>query len=321
MRFIIFGAGAIGGVIGGRLHEHGRDVILIARGRHFEALRDGGLVLQSPEGAVTLPIPVVDDPGTIRFQPGDVVILAMKSQDTAAALVRLAAAADHPPAVVCAQNGVENERLALRSFADVYGMYVMMPATHLEPGLVEASSTPVSGVLDVGRYPSGVDGVAEDVAAALEASTFKSRAVPAIMRWKYAKLLTNLGNAVEAACGLQARSSALFELAVAEGRACLDAAGIDAASDDEQQARRGEFIRIRPVEGRRREGGSSWQSLARGAGTVETDWLNGEVVLLGRTHGVDTPVNALLQQVAARMARDGMPPGSFTVAELLSQLG
>ena len=321
MRFIIYGAGAIGGAVGARLHEHGHDVILIARGRHFEAIRDRGLVLQSPEGSAVLSIPVVDDPGQIKFIESDVVILAMKTQDTAAALVRLSAAADHPPAVVCAQNGVENERLALRWFADVYGMYVMMPATHLEPGVVEASSTPVTGILDLGRYPSGVDRVAEDIAAALETATFRSQAVPAIMRWKYAKLLTNLGNSVEAACGLQARNSALFERARAEGEACLAAAGIEWASGEEQDARRGEFIRIRPVEGRRREGGSSWQSLARGAGTIETDWLNGEIVLLGRTHGVDTPVNALLQRVAARMAREGAPPGSYTVAELLSELG
>ena len=41
-------------------------------------------------------------------------------------------------AVVCAQNGVENERMALRSFPDVYAMTVMCPATHLEPGVVVA---------------------------------------------------------------------------------------------------------------------------------------------------------------------------------------
>ena len=40
MRFIIYGAGAIGGVIGGRLAEHGHDVALIVRGAHYEAIRD-----------------------------------------------------------------------------------------------------------------------------------------------------------------------------------------------------------------------------------------------------------------------------------------
>ena len=61
-----------------------------------------------------------------------------------------------------------------------------------------------------------------------------------------------------------------------------------------------------PIEGRRRLGGSTWQSLARGT-PVEVDYLNGEIVLLGRLHGVPAPVNELLCRathaaVAARRA-------------------
>ena len=42
MRFVVLGAGAVGGVIGGRLAQHGHDVVLIARGAHYEAIRDAG---------------------------------------------------------------------------------------------------------------------------------------------------------------------------------------------------------------------------------------------------------------------------------------
>ena len=249
MRFIIFGAGAIGGTIGGRLHQHGHDVTLIGRGRHYEALRDRGLVLQTPDGTSTLPIPVVDGPEGIDFRPDDVVILAMKTQDTPAALARLVACADPSPAIVCAQNGVENERLALRVFPDVYGMYVVVPATHLEPGVVHADSTPITGILDLGRYPSGTDRVADDIAAVLEASTFSARSDQAIMRWKYAKLLTNLANALEAAAGRDARAGELRAPARAEGKACLAAAGIEVASGEEQKARAGDLIQMRPIDG------------------------------------------------------------------------
>jgi 2-dehydropantoate 2-reductase len=76
-----------------------------------------------------------------------------------------------------------------------------------------------------------------------------------------------------------------------------------------------------PVPGQPRNASSSWQSLARGTGTIEADYLNGEIVLLGRLYGVPTPVNVLLQQVANRMAREGLPPGSMTVADLEAQLG
>ena len=50
-------------------------------------------------------------------------------------------------AVVCAQNGVDNERAALRRFATVVAMCVWLPATYLEPGRVSAGGTPVPGVL------------------------------------------------------------------------------------------------------------------------------------------------------------------------------
>jgi 2-dehydropantoate 2-reductase len=321
MRYVVFGAGGVGGAIGGRLFEHGHDVVLIARGPHLEALRDRGLELRSPDGAVTLPVPVVDGPHGIDFGPHDAVLLSTKGQDTVPALDALAAAGarDDLP-VVCAQNGVDNERAALRRFARVYGMCVMLPATHLEPGVVEVHSSPITGILDVGRFPGGTDETAGRIAADLEASSFSSRPDPAIMRQKYAKLLMSLGNALEAASGTEARRSELNGRARAEGEACLVAAGIDFASREEDLARRGDLLRLHPIEGRRRPGGSSWQSLSRGAGTIEADYLNGEIVLLGRVHGVATPVNQLLRRVANRMARQRIAPGSVSIDELLREL-
>jgi 2-dehydropantoate 2-reductase len=316
VRSVVLGAGAIGGVIGGRLAQHGHDVVLVARGAHHDAIRDRGLVVESPDDAVTVRVPVVDHPSRVDLRPDDVVLLCTKTQDTAEALDDLAAVAPAGTAVVCAQNGVENERMALRRFARVYAMCVMCPATHLEPGVVQASSAPVSGILDLGRYPSGVDEVAERVAAALSASTFDSVARPDIMRWKYTKLLMNLGNAAEATLGRTARAAEVASLARDEGMACLRAAGIDVASPEEDAARRGDRLRIRPIGGARRGGGSSWQSLARGTGSIEADYLNGEIVLLGRRHGVPTPVNAALQRLAGAAARARRPPGSVAEPEL-----
>ena len=169
MRYVVFGAGAVGGAIGGRLFEHGHEVVLVARGPHLEALRARGLELRSPDAALTLPIPAVDGPGRVGFGPDDVVLLATKSQDTAAALDALRAVSREDLPLVCAQNGVDNERMALRSFARVYGMCVMLPASHLEPGVVEVNSSPVTGILDLGRFPSGTDDVARRMAADLVA--------------------------------------------------------------------------------------------------------------------------------------------------------
>jgi 2-dehydropantoate 2-reductase len=74
------------------------------------------------------------------------------------------------------------------------------------------------------------------------------------------------------------------------------------------------------VAGRARGGGSSWQSLARGTGSIEADHLNGEIVLLGRLHGVPTPVNELARRLVNGAARSLVPPGSLTPAELLKML-
>jgi 2-dehydropantoate 2-reductase len=323
MRFVIYGAGAVGGTIGGRLFEAGHDVTLVARGDHLSALQRDGLTLAAPTGTVTLAVPAVGSPAEAEPREGDVVVLAMKTQHTASALAELAVAAPSGVSVVCAQNGVENERLALRSFADVYGMVIMMPTSHLAPGVVEVWSTPVSGLLDVGRYPTGVDATARAIATALSEATFSAEAMPDIMRWKYRKLLLNLGNAIEVVAGIDRADPAVARVAAhlaAEGEAVLAAAGIDVTSAEDELHRRGDLLRIRPIDGRRRQGGSSWQSVARGVGTVETDYLNGEIALLGRLHGVPTPANDLLQGLARQLAAEGRQPGAYGLDEVISRL-
>lgn len=321
MRYIIYGAGAVGGVIGARLLQQGADVVLIARGAHFEAIRDTGLTLQTPLAVDVLRATVVSHPAEIAFRPGDVVIMTTKTQDTEAALDALRAVAGSEIPVVCAQNGVENERIAARRFSQVYAMVVMLPATHLVPGVVQAHAMPVSGVLDAGCYPSGSDSLIERVTADLDASGFSAHAVVDPMRWKYAKLLSNLGNAVQAACGPGGDTAALYARARAEALACFAAAGIKWASDDEVELRRRSMSPLAAIGSERRAGGSTWQSLARGAGSIEVDYLNGEISLLGRLHGVATPVNAALQYVAARMARLGQAPGTTSVSEIVELIG
>jgi 2-dehydropantoate 2-reductase len=317
MRFVVYGAGAIGGVLGGRLHEAGHEVVLVARGPHLAAIQANGLRIDSRLGGVTVPATAVGDPREIEFRADDVVFLCMKSQHTEDAVRTLAATAPSGIGVVSVQNGVANELTALRYFANVYGMCVMCPAVHLEPGIVEASSAPVSGILDVGRYPHGVDELAEAVSAAVATATFHSVPRPDIMRWKYGKLMNNLSNALDALCGPAMRGSELDDEARDEARACLAAAGIPFVDREEDRARRGDVIRWEPGGGKSRPGASSWQSLARGTGSIEADYLNGEIVMLGRLHGIDTPVNLALQQLANQAAREQWAAGSVSPEKLI----
>ena len=327
MRYIVIGAGAIGGTIGGKLAASGHEVVLVARGAHLDAIRAKGLTLATPDGRSTLDIPAVAGRGELDLREDDVLILATKTQDAEPLLTEWAwqpvaggrVAAGSLP-VLCAQNGVASERIALRRFRRVYGMCVWLPATHLEPGVVEANGVPLAGLLHIGRYPSGADATAERIGADLTASGFLAPVTADVMRWKYGKLLANLSNATEAVCGHDAwlRATDLRRRVTAEGRAVLDAAGLAYASNKESAELRADHVQILPVNGAERSGGSSWQSLTRGTGSIEADYLNGEIVLMARERGIPVPVNEVLQRLANQAARDHRPPGSATPDEVLA---
>jgi 2-dehydropantoate 2-reductase len=316
MRYIIYGAGGIGGGIGGQLFHHGHEVVLICRGEQLTAIQRRGLTLKTPTDTLQLPIRAVGHPRELSFTDDDVVILTMKSQDTELALHDLDRAGGGEVSIVCCQNGVDNERMAARRFARVYGMVVWMPGTYLEPGVVLNHATPISGLLDAGCYPHGVDPLITQVTADLTASGFSAKPDPQIMRWKYTKLLSNLFNALQAICGLEARGGEFARAVRQEALVCYRAAGIDFIPEDEMRQRVQTEVKLADITGHPRAGGSTWQSLTRGLSSVEVDFLNGEIVLLGKLYGIPTPYNHLLQKVTNHMARTGMRPGSMTVEDL-----
>ena len=126
----------------------------------------------------------------------------------------------------------------------------MLPALHLEPGVVEASASPLTGILDVGAFPDGLGPRAETIAAAFATATFESVARTDIMRWKYRKLVMNLGNAVQALCGRSKSTDELSEIvAILEEEAArtLKAADIEPVTVEEDRARRADHLKIQPV--------------------------------------------------------------------------
>jgi 2-dehydropantoate 2-reductase len=225
MGYVVFGAGAIGAVVGGRLFQAGFDVTLIARGLHLQALQTKGLRLQTPAGTETVDVAAVGHPHEIDWSKGQVVLMTVKSQQSLSALNDLAVVAPRQTPIVCLQNGVANEPAALRMFPNVYGVSVACPTSHLQPGVAQAWSTPVTGLLDIGRYPTGIDQVSESIAADFRAATFSSYPVHDIRLWKNRKLLTNLGNAIEAVCGPHERQGPLEDMLLAEGAPCRGRSG------------------------------------------------------------------------------------------------
>jgi len=298
MRFVVLGAGAIGGSVGALLARAGSDVVFIARGPHGEAIRKHGLRLDTPDETLVVHVPVTSHPA---WREEDVVLLAVKTQDVEVAI------RDIPPTVpiVCMTNGIAAERITAGHVRSVYGAYVFVGGSHLEPGSVQLWSSPVAGVLDVGAYPHGKGELASTITTALQRAGFASEARDNIMRYKRGKLLLNVGNAVEALCGPWEGELEIEERARAEAIACFNAAGLDYTIDPTR------FVDVKDIAGTKRPGGSTWQSLARGK-TLEVDFLNGEIVALGHAHGVPTPTNTALQRLAAIAVERRLAPGSMS---------
>jgi 2-dehydropantoate 2-reductase len=301
--YVLYGAGAVGGVIGARLHRAGHDVAVVARGKHLARIRSDGLVLDAADGRHTVRVPAAGTAAGLDWSARPVVLLAVKSHQSEEALADLATHAPAQTVVVCVQNGVANEAAALRRFAGVQAVTVMLPSYHLEPGVVVQGCHPVPGILDVGRFPEGVDEVTERLAADLRSAGFESVPRPDIMAWKYRKLVTNAVGDVGAV--LPEEADRLRPLIRAEAEAVLAAAGIDAVSHDADLERRGELLRPRDdVAGPNSLG----QSIQRGTSGVEVDFRAGELVLLGRLHGVPTPANERVQRAARALVIDGSAP-------------
>lgn len=319
MRYIIIGAGGVGSTVAAQLHLAGIPAVLIARGEHGAAIREHGLRYLRPSGEQRVRVPVAASAEEVELTVDDVLVLATKSQHTEEVLQEWSwrpagdgVAADLP--VVVLQNGLENERAALRRFATVFGVSLLLPSNYIVPGEVSAVGVEKPGVFYIGRYPSGTDPRLARIAEDFRAADFAVQIVPDLVRWKAMKLLSNLGNAVNALYG-EWSPSITRELR-AEGLRVFAAAGVDVAALAVESEVDYSVVEPARTPGQTRGGSSTWQSLARGAGSVEGDFLNGEIVLLGRLHGVPTPLNAALQRRLAIAAQRGDAPGSADIGEL-----
>lgn len=314
-RFVVVGAGAIGGVVAVGLVEAGHDVVVVARGAHLVAIRAHGLRRVDADGESTVDVDAHADVRSADVHTDDVVLLATKVHQAESVLDELLAVAGPGLRVATLQNGVDGERLALRRFRDVQAVLVNVPAVHLEPGVVEVHARTPRGLLDVGLATGGLDATSHLLTNAFSAAGFVSEATEQVMRRKWAKLAGNVGNALQVLCGTdRAAWWPLYEDLRAEALAVFAAAGID--PDVETQQARAAMVARADIGGRRRPGGSTWQSVVRGTGSVETAALNGEVVLQAHLHGTGAPLNSAVHALTRQVVDGNRVPGGTDVAEI-----
>jgi len=329
-RYIVIGAGGVGVSIAAELQRAGREVVIVARGAQLEFLRVGKMRYARPDGTRSLELPAVGDPAEVDLTADDVLVLATKTQDVEAAVAdwawrpvrhpdgtRRQAGASIP--LLTTQNGLETERLALRRFASVLAGVLWIPATYVQAGEVISAGTPVVGVIWLGAYPGGshprLAGIADDVRAA----GFEVQVVEDIVRWKAAKLLGSVTFVLAALYPVGERREQAAQLLRTEAREILVAAGYGIADVAAESTADVSRFTAAPMAGRERGGNSTWQSFSRSS-PLETDFLNGEIVLAARLLGQTAPANEAVAERARAAWRDGVAAGSLSEDDLLATL-
>jgi 2-dehydropantoate 2-reductase len=327
-RYVIVGAGALGALLAAQLGQAGIPVVLVARGENLSALRARGVTVHRPDSTDVVAVPVAGGPDEVALAADDVLVFATKTQDLEQALQDWSwqpvadggLATDLP--VVTLHNGLAAENWALRRFAQVYGASMWIATSYLVPGEVVSPSWPVIGIAWIGpvfgagriRGAGSVAAVgpvdaatrhgAGAIAADFERAGYAARVVDDIAGVKAHKLLGNLSNALDLFEGDPEHLADARERITAEAREAYAAAGIVTVDPSVGAGIGFEVLAIRPVPGQLGGKRSTWQSFARGSSS-EIDFLNGEIVLLGRLHAVSTPVNERVQRVLGALATAG----------------
>jgi 2-dehydropantoate 2-reductase len=332
MKIAVIGAGAIGSVIGGLLCKAGEDVTLIRRKSHVDAVNQNGLILEGGPGKMVIQVKAAEN---LDFKP-DLALLTVKAQDVESSVrkVRLFLSGIQ---VVTMQNGVQSDDqvAGLLGKENIISSVVTFPGQFLEPGKASYSSPCSKTGLLVGE-PFGAKGNRLQSLSALLNEAIGTDISEDICAAHWTKLLWNLQTAIPAVTGLSFQESYRYpqirklniEL-TKEGLKALERARIKAVDVPgfpieplKTRARvplsisssmvkdQAESLGEQPILG------STLQSIKRGKST-EVDYLNGEIVSLGKKNGIPTPVNSLMVELVHQVETTGK---FLTIDELTQRL-
>jgi 2-dehydropantoate 2-reductase len=325
VRYLVYGTGAVGGLIGGRLALSGQPVTFLARPRIAEVMRAGGLDLGFEGAPARLSNPrVITDLAEVRGEALDAILLAVKAYDCRAAAAALAGMASMAP-VVCLLNGIGNEATlaaalgAGRVIAATLTTAVTMP----EPGRIRVER---ERGLDLAVGHTLVPALVEE----LQRADFFLRLHADADRMKWSKVLTNIvTNATSAITGwlpgdvLANRGLCRLEIeGLREVVRVMGAMGFG-PEDLARVPIRGLAIAFslplpvsQPIlrRGISRGRGAKLPSFHYdiGRGRSEVGWLNGAVVREATARGLAAPANAVLTEVMLGLVEGRLPREEFT---------
>jgi 2-dehydropantoate 2-reductase len=337
LKFLVFGAGAIGTYIGGSLALAGQQVVFVEKQKMVDELREKGLRLDLTidERRKTKDAFVIDSRAfvispsieeALNYGPFDVALFALKSFDTASALEELKPFADKLPPILCLSNGVENEQAIARVMgADkvIYGT-VTTAIGRRGPG-----SIVLEKLRGVGIAAGHV--LSEKLVDAFNGAYLKCRLYPEAHGMKWSKMLTNLiANPTSAILNLTAAevfaNSKLYKLEIDMLKECLavmQAQNLEVFDLPGTPVKALAFATQLPLwlskpflakaagSGRGGKMPSFHIDLYAGRTQSEVEYLHGAVVREGKKRGIPTPVNELLTDTLVALTNKEIPLDEF----------
>ncbi|MCA9874342.1 MAG: ketopantoate reductase family protein [Ardenticatenaceae bacterium] len=325
MRILVYGAGAVGGYVGGRLAQAGHQVTLIVRDVTAESIDAKGLIIQE-NGQSVLAQPATTTSVAQTFLSPDIqfdlIIMGMKAYDLKTAIDHLVAFCPDPPPILTLQNGIGVERPLLDQFG---------PQRLIIGALTTPVSKPMSNQIVVERSDRGLGIAPAKLGQPISqwVNLFRQSGVTTeaykdyeSMKWSKA-LLNIVANATSAILnrppGVVYKSEAMFDLEVRmlrETLAVMDALNLEVVDLPGSSARRLAFgvqkaprLVLKPIltgivaKGRGDKMPSFQIDLMAGKGQSEVIFHNGAIAKIGLAHNIPTPVNTALTDVLLRLAR------------------
>lgn len=348
LKFLVFGAGAIGTYIGGSLVLAGYQVVFVEQPKMVEELRQKGLRLdltiderrKTKDVSIVEPRSFVIEPSleeALKYGPFDAAIFALKSFDTISAMEGLKPFSDKLPPILCLSNGVDNEPTIANTLGKdkvIYGT-VTTAIGRRAPGSIVLEK--LRGVGVAAGHP-----LSEKLVTALDKAYLKCFLYPNALSMKWSKMLTNLiANPTSAILNMTAAQvfadKRLYKLEIDMLKECLAvmrAMNLEVTDLPGTPVRALAFATQLPLwlskpflskaagSGRGAKMPSFHIDLYSGRPQSEVEFLHGAVVREGRARGIPTPVNQVLTETLLALTKKEIPLEEFAgkPEKLLSKL-
>jgi 2-dehydropantoate 2-reductase len=295
LKVAVVGAGGTGAYYGGALARAGAEVTMIARGPHLEAIKKNGLQLNSLLlGDFLIETAATDDMSSIGVV--DLVIFAVKSWGTEAAIEAMRGLVGDDTTIISTQNGIDSERQLSEAFGaeHVLGCTATVSAKITEPGVVVQGGGP--GTIVIGEMAGGPSDrvanlVAQCVEAGLAASANDNIKIALWEKFTFISALSGMTALTRKGIGeifAQESSTEMYLQVLSEVAAVGRAAGVGLAESLAENI-------LATTQGREPFTiGSMGHDLIAG-NPIEIGLLNARVVELGKEYGIATPANFAIE--------------------------